>query len=253
MKWKLPNCPEAGENFWRSDVAAMQRQFDPAELELMDRPQPVSGELERDLENLRGLNRWFGSYALITYFLRRWVKSGAHLRVLDLATGSGDIPRLIADYGRAAKADLQIDAIDQQASTVEIAKKLSAQYPEISFFEGNVFEWSASEPYDLVLCTLALHHFSEDDAVRLLQHARELSRQFVLVSDLRRGWLATIGVWLLTATIFREPMTKYDGRVSAARAFSFSEMAELARRAGWSNLGHQSFPFARQAIWLEHA
>jgi hypothetical protein len=75
----------------------------------------------------------------------------------------------------------------------------------------------------------------------------------VLVSDLRRGFLATFGVWLLTATIFREPMTKYDARLSAARAFSFSEMQELAKRAGWGDFGHRSFPFARQAIWLELA
>jgi hypothetical protein len=71
------------------------------------------------------------------------------------------------------------------------------------------------------------------------------------VSDLRRGWVGTIGVHLLTATMFREPMTKYDGRLSAARAFSFSEMNQLAQQAGWTNFGHETFPFARQAIWLE--
>src|SRR5205085_7255379 len=81
----------------------MQRRFDANKLELMDRPQPVSGELERDLENLRDLNRWFGSYALISHFLRRWVKPGARLRVVDLATGSGDIPRLIAIMAKELK------------------------------------------------------------------------------------------------------------------------------------------------------
>jgi hypothetical protein len=73
------------------------------------------------------------------------------------------------------------------------------------------------------------------------------------VSDLRRGWLATIGVYLLTALIFREPMTKYDARLSAARAFSFSELDELAQRAGWTKFGRKKFRFARQAIWLEAA
>lgn len=229
----------------------MKRQFDPAELELMDRPQPVSAELESDLENIRELNRWFGSYALISMFLSRWIKPGARLRMIDLATGSGDIPRLVAEYGRKVGAELQIDALDRQSATLEIAKRLSARYPEISFVEGDVLEWQPPEPYDIVFCTLALHHFSEDNAVHLLQRCRDLSRKFVLVSDLRRGWLATIGVHLLTATMFREPMTKYDGRLSAARAFSFSEMNQLARRAGWTNFGQQSFPFARQAIWLE--
>jgi 2-polyprenyl-3-methyl-5-hydroxy-6-metoxy-1,4-benzoquinol methylase len=229
----------------------MKRRFNPAELELMDRPQPVSAELERDLENIRELNRWFGSYALISLFLSRWIKPGARLRIVDLATGSGDIPRLVAECGRKVGAQLRIDALDRQSATLEIAKKLSARYPEITFVEANVLEWDAAEPYDLVFCTLALHHFSDDDAVRVLQRCRELSRKFVLVSDLRRGWLATIGVHLLTATMFRESMTKYDARLSAARAFSFSEMNQLARSAGWTNFGHKTFPFARQAIWLE--
>ena len=229
----------------------MKRRFDPAELELMDRPQPVSAELESDLENIRELNRWFGSYALISMFLSRWIKPGARMRIVDLATGSGDIPRLIAEYGRKVGAELQIDALDMQSATLEIAIKLSARYPEIAFVEGSLLDWNATEPYDLVLCTMALHHFSDDDAVRVLQRCRDLSRRFVLVSDLCRGWFGTIGVHLLTAIMFSEPMTKHDARLSIARAFSFSEMNQLARRAGWTNFGHQSFPFARQAIWLE--
>src|SRR3954467_5539605 len=108
----------------------------------MDRPQPVSAELDRDLENLRGLNRWFGSYALISNFLDRWIQPGARMRILDLATGSGDIPRLIADYGRKTGAEVRIHAVDQQSATIEIAKKLSANYPEISFSEGNILEWN---------------------------------------------------------------------------------------------------------------
>jgi len=229
----------------------MKRRFNQAELELMDRPQPVSAELESDLENIRELNRWFGSYALISMFLSRWIKPGARLRIVDLATGSGDIPRLIAEHGRKVGAELQIDALDRQSATLEIAKRLSARYPEISFVEREVLEWQPMESYDIVFCTLALHHFSEDDAVRLLQRCRELSGKFVLVSDLLRSWFGALGVHFLTATMFREPMTKHDARLSLARAFSFSEMNQLAQRAGWTNFGRKTFPFARQAIWLE--
>ena len=229
----------------------MKRSFDPAVPELMDRPQPVSDELKRDLGNLRQLNRFFGSYSLVRRFLRHWIKPGEHLRVLDLATGSGDIPRLAVDHARSLPATVKVDAIDQQASTLEIARQLSSQYPEISFHLANAMEWQPDEPYDIVHCSLALHHFSEADAVRLLQRCRELSRKFVLVSDLRRGLLASVGVYLLTATIFREPMTRSDGRASAARAFSFAELRDLAHRAGWQNFGHRKFRFARQAIWLK--
>jgi 2-polyprenyl-3-methyl-5-hydroxy-6-metoxy-1,4-benzoquinol methylase len=226
------------------------RKFDPAEPELMDRPQPVSTELEVDLRNLRQLNRYFGSYRLLEYFFRRWLKPNSQMRILDLATGSGDIPRLIADYARKVNATVAIEAVDQQASTVEIARGLSAAYPEIEFLQGDILTL-ARDPYDMVLCSLALHHFSEADAVAVLGRCRELSKKYVLVSDLRRGVLATVGVFLLTGLLFREKMTRVDARLSAERAFSFQEFQVLAERAGWTNFGHARFAFARQAIWLE--
>src|SRR4029450_5402603 len=229
----------------------MKRQFDPAVLEMMDRPQPVCTELGRDLKRIRQLNRWFGSYRLICHFVRRWIKPGDNIRIVDLATGSGDIPRLIVHYARKIGAKVEIHALDRQSATVETARKLSAAYPEISYHATNILDWSPAEAYDIVLCTLALHHFSDEDAMMVLRRCRESSRDFVLVSDLRRGLLATVGVYLLTPLVFREPMTRYDARLSVERAFSFSEMRKLAVRAGWQNFGHGRFRFARQAIWLE--
>jgi len=219
----------------------------------MDRPQPVSAELDRDLERLRQLNRWFGSHRLVLNFMRRWIKPHTRTRIVDLATGSGDIPRLIANYAREIRAQVEIDALDRQSATLEIARKLSSSYPEISYREANILEWNSVEAYDIALCTLALHHFSDEDAVRVLRQCRQLSRRFVLVSDLRRGVFLRTGVYLLTAMIFREPMTRHDARLSAVRAFSFSEMRNLALRAGWEHFGHKKFRFARQAMWLEAA
>jgi 2-polyprenyl-3-methyl-5-hydroxy-6-metoxy-1,4-benzoquinol methylase len=229
----------------------MKRSFDPAVLEMMDRPQPVSPELERDLQRLRQLNRWFGSYHLVLKFVRRWVNPGTRLRVVDLATGSGDIPRLVVDFARNIGAHIEVDAVDQQSATLQIARNLSAGYPEISFHEADILEWNCGQGYDIVLCSLVLHHFSDGDAVKILRRCRALSKRFVLVSDLRRGFLLRAGVHVLTALIFREPMTRFDARLSAQRAFSFAEMRQLAIRAGWQNFGHKKFWFARQAIWLE--
>jgi hypothetical protein len=56
---------------------------------------------------------------------------------------------------------------------------------------------------------------------------------------------------MLTALIFREPMTRFDARLSAQRAFSFIEMRDLAIKAGWKDFGRKKFRFARQAVCLE--
>jgi hypothetical protein len=46
-------------------------------------------------------------------------------------------------------------------------------------------------------------------------------------------------------------MTKFDGRLSINRAFSFPEMQSLALEAGWKRFGHRRFLVSHQALWLE--
>lgn len=227
------------------------RQFEPGEPELMDRPDATPHELEGALSSLRGLNRWFGSYRLVMRFARRWILPGDRLRVADLATGSADIPRLIVDHARRIGAKVEIDAVDFQPTTANTARRMSATYAEIRCHCEDVLTFGSAGAYDVVLCSLALHHFSDSEAVQLLRRCRELSRCFVLVSDLRRGWLASLGVRLLTRLVFRDRMTRSDAIASARRAFTLGELRALARQAGWERFGSAKFPFARQAIWLE--
>ncbi len=229
----------------------------------MDVPQPASAELEVDLANLASINRHFGSHGLVRHFLRRWLRPGGTYSLLDLCTGGADLPRLMVDWARQNRVTLEITAVDFQPGTVEIAKRWCVGYPEITVVQADARNFApAGGPdsalatggaggFDFVFCSLALHHFSEADAVQILRHGRSLARRAVLVADLRRGALAFAGVWLLTALLYREAMTRFDARLSVRRAFSFREFAALAERAGWGGCGHASFPLARQAVWWE--
>ena len=228
----------------------MPRDFDPNELELMDRPQPVSAELERDLDNLIALNRHFGSHRLLRRFLAGWLRPDRAYRVLDLCTGAADLPRVMLDWARPRGIALHIDAVDSQPATLAIAEKKCADYPEIHFHQADVLKYDTTLRYDFVHCSLALHHFSDENAALLLRRCRELSTRFALVADLERSPLTTAGVWAVTATLFTDPMTKHDGRLSARRAFSFAEMRALTEAAGWQEFGHARFLFCRQAVWL---
>src|SRR5271163_3057697 len=185
----------------------MKREFDPDKLEMMDRPQPVTPELESDLENLRRLNQYFGSYGLLRHFLRLWLVPGRTYCILDLATGSAEIPCMIADWARQRNITLRIEAVDFHESTLEIARRRTAGYPEISLIRADAREFSSAQTYDIVCCSLALHHFSEADAVKLLRQMRRLTHDKALVADLERSVLAWTTVWLLTELVFREPMT----------------------------------------------
>jgi 2-polyprenyl-3-methyl-5-hydroxy-6-metoxy-1,4-benzoquinol methylase len=249
------------------------RKFDPSVREWMDVDQPISPELERDLDNLATLNRRFGSHALVLDFLRSRLdapqgsapSTTQPWRILDLATGSGDIPRAIAEWAARNGIEISVDAVDAQRSTLEIARKRSSAFPNLHFHEGDIRTFGESHTrdadpaiddpdpagWDIVLCSLALHHFSEEDAVRVLRHAASLASRHVLVSDLRRCALGTFGVDLLTAVWMREPMTRNDARVSVRRAFSFDELAALARAAGWHDFQHARAFCFRQTISLD--
>lgn len=228
----------------------MKRRFDPEHPEIMDRPQPVTPELRVNLANLASVNARFGSHRLVRRFVGAWLNPGRCYRVLDLCTGSGDIPRLMVDWARSRDIVLRIDAVDANPATLEIATGLSTGYPEIRYIAADVLRYAPEESYDFVCCTLALHHFGEADAVRLLRRCRELSDHYVLVSDLERSPLTTLSAWALPL-FYREEMTLADGRLSAQRAFSFREFAELAIAAEWQDFGHARFVWCRQALWLD--
>jgi hypothetical protein len=223
----------------------------PAEPEWMDRPQPVSPELMSDLENLRALNRFFGSYRLVNPFL-----CGAGLAQATTCASSiwRPVPAIFPDSWLVHAQSWCASANrcgDFQGSTIR--NRAAAQrrlcrnplplrgYPSIR----------EKQAYDIVLFSLALHHFSANDAVQLLRRCRELSRGHVLVADLRRGWLAKVGVDLLTTVFFREGDDAQRCPRFGGPSFSFQELDDLARQAGWTNFGHRRFRFARQAIWLE--
>lgn len=248
-------------------IPGTKRHFDPSQPELMDQAVLVGGkptqELERDLANLRWLNRHFGAVSLVQFFLNRWFSNrdpeAPALRILDLATGEGDLPREIVVWCRARNISLQIDAVDLNEATLSVAKERSQDFPEIRFHQGDIRSWGDSSQNnpsrDLILCSLALHHFSQEDAVQVLRNAQLLASgnesARLLVADLERSIFGTVGIWLLTSFFLREPMTVHDARLSISRAFSFGELGDLAVEAGWTNFRQKSFPVTRQAIWIE--
>ncbi len=226
----------------------MQRQFDPNEPELMDRPQPVSDELREDLACIEWLNRTFGAYSFLKKFLQTHFSGLTNLRILDLATGSGDLPRLAVDWARKRGISIQIDALDSHPSTLAIARERSHDYPEIKYHQHDIREAWPHQNYNLVMSFLALHHFSNDHALTVLQQMRSNHNAHCLVVDLERSRPAIVAIDLLAATLLASSMSRHDARLSIRRAFNYNELAELAVTAGWPHPQQRRVFLFRQAI-----
>ena len=91
---------------------------------------------------------------------------------------------------------------------------------------------SVRKSYDIVHCSLFLHHFSNDDIVRLLATFRDMARMAVVINDLERHVLAFRFLpW--TRWLFRwDRITLHDGPISVQAGFRVDQLKSLATQAG---------------------
>ncbi len=226
-----------------------RRPFDPLRKEWMDADPPLSDALRTTLDNLRRLNAWFGAYQLAETLLLPWVRGRHPLRWLDLACGLADLPVHLLDRLPHGPHGVTVTAVDFQAATLALAQQHAGKRP-IRFQQADILHYEPDDEYDIVTCFLALHHFSNDDACRLLGRMRGWRIPLVVLADLERTPAATVGIQLLTTLLMRDPETVHDARLSIRQAFSHRELADLAVLAGWSGFSHTRHPLFRQAIVL---
>jgi SAM-dependent methyltransferase len=155
------------------------------------------------------------------------------VRILDLASGGGDVPIDLARRVRRSGLDVRIDGCDISPLAVAFASRAArdAGIP-IRFFPLDALNEALPEDYNILMCSLFLHHLAEDDAVKLLRKMADAARSLILVNDLIRSrighWLAWAGCRILS----RSPVVHHDGPASVRSAFRLSEARILARRAG---------------------
>lgn len=227
----------------------MQRHFTP---EAMDGADLDPQLLASDLLNLEALNRFFGGRDVIR---RRVVPLVAQMdparpaTVLDLGSGSGDLCRVLVDQCRSLERKVQVLSLDAHPQVQAFAReRCGASYPEIRFVQGDARRIPLPDgSVDLALCTLALHHFTEEDAPAVLAEMRRVTRGYAVVSDLCRSRTAYAGVWLATR-FTRNPMTRFDGPVSVKRAFTGPELLTLAEEAGWTSPTLYREPWFRMTL-----
>jgi len=89
----------------------------------------------------------------------------------------------------------------------------------------------ATASIDVVMCSQVLHHFAGADAIRLIREMNRVARVRVIVSDLRRSWIAAAGLWLASFPLRFHPVSRHDGVVSVMRGFTRGELLETVRAA----------------------
>lgn len=185
------------------------------------------------LDKLAKINQWLGGNIVTVNGLKKTLKNHRKdeaITIIDLGCGGGDILREVSLFGKKNGYQFHLIGIDANQHTVDYANTLSEAYDNIEFKAIDIFsEEFKSLNYDLVLTTLFLHHFKNDELVSFLKPVLEKSKLGIVVNDLHRHKLAYYLFKLLCTTITNKTIIE-DGLTSVLRGFKRKELKSISEK-----------------------
>ena len=204
--------------------------------EWMDQPDIDPTLHLKALQGLARLNYFSNSVSLLWKPLRKLALANPHphdFSVLDVATGSGDIPLALSQRTQQAGIKIKFSVTDKSSFALNLVREKAMQSNlPIQCFETDALEGPPFPTHDVIICSLFMHHLDNDEAIILMKRMAKAARVAILINDLERSWLNWNMVWIASHLLTRSPVVHMDGPRSVAGAFNQAEMLELAKQAG---------------------
>ncbi len=219
--------------------------------ELMDDPAVDAGDHRTALRELARLNRVTKIDGLIWNEVRPLAARCARpLRLLDVATGSADLPIQLAARARAEGLAIELHGCDISPVAIDAARaNVQKAGEEVSLQRIDVLTEPLPERFDVAHCGLFLHHFDPPQVEHIL---RSMSRaaSTVIVQDLRRTRLGLAMAWAVPRVLSRSKIVQIDAVRSVHGAYTLEEMGGMAKRAGLSGAELRTvFPERQLLVW----
>ncbi len=154
------------------------------------------------------------------------------LKVLDVASGCGDLPIDWATRAARSGVPMQITATDISGVAVEATlRQARNRNVEIGILQRNCVTEGLPFGFDVVTCSLFIHHLNDFQATRLLQSMRASAAVALLVCDLERSRLNVALVALASRLVTRSSVVHHDAVASVKGAYTRAEFERLACQA----------------------
>ena len=216
-------------------------------VEILDSPGVDPQLLTRSLADVARANALFGGVSSAMEEIKDALgELPSRATLLDVGTGLGDIPGRARSFAAERGIDLTTVGLD---SALELARA-SRQAVSTAVCGDALHLPFADRSVDIVMCSQVLHHFAGSDASRLLREMDRVARVRVVVSDLRRSWIAAAGLWLVSFPLGFHAISRHDGVVSVLRGFTRDELSDTVNEAiARKHVVHRRRGFRITASW----
>jgi SAM-dependent methyltransferase len=200
----------------------------------------LEGEVLRDaLDKIASINQLLGGNLLTLRSVEKLIHSlpkQNEITIVDVGCGNGDMLRALADYGLKNNYNFRLIGIDANHFTINHAQKLSEKYTNISFRCEDIFNKPFEElKYDIVLCTLTLHHFKNKEIIQLMAIFYANSKIGIVINDLHRSALAYRLFQGLCFVFQLNSMSREDGLTSILRGFKKVDLIAFSEKLKFNN------------------
>jgi ubiquinone/menaquinone biosynthesis C-methylase UbiE len=233
--------------------------------ELLDTDAGTPAEVAASLNDLRHINRWFGGTGTSVDLVRRVAQadeatarpepasasrrvparpgSDGGLSLLEIAAGSGYVPRAVRDRLARHGIPLRLTLLDRAASHVGASRTngdgaVVADARRLPFRDAS---------FDLVSSNLFLHHLAPDELVACVRESLRVCRRAVLINDLIRHPLHLALVYA-GMPLYRSRLTRHDAPASVRQAYTKEEMLDLLHQTGAARIEMESYYLFRMGV-----
>ncbi len=208
--------------------------------------------MRQTLDQLAVVNRFLGggqAWRGVRTLLADLPRPQEPFLLADLGCGGGESLQQMARWARVAKVSLQLVGFDANPHVVAYAREKARDFPEISFEQADICSPAfLARRFDVVTCSLVLHHFSHQQLRELLPAYLRMCRQGLVISDLQRHWLPWALFGLASRVMGASPMIRHDGMLSVRRGFTRPELEQLLQDSPGSHRVRWCWAFRYLAV-----
>ncbi|WP_350285763.1 methyltransferase domain-containing protein [uncultured Croceitalea sp.] len=220
-------------------------------LELMDDPNLEADKYRQAYLDINRCNKWLGGNKITIKALKILLKSRAQksYTILDMGCGDGEMLRQVAQAFKKKPVKLNLIGVDLKDDILDLAREKSVDYPAIQFKNQNILALTETSGCDVLLCTLTMHHFTDEQIKIFLTKFSKVARIGVVINDLQRSKLAYALFKLFSIFFIRSHTAKYDGLVSITKGFLKNELWAYAKNI--STMQHSiQWKWAFRYVWV---